>query len=558
MVVPVKVSTAALQRAKKKKVTWSITDLDQEILWRTWFPVLGGTVDWNKDLSSAEVDPLFDGCVRFIEDCLSIRVPGRGRQPLRLRDAQKDVLREWVRCRRTVSLKARQIGFSTLAAAYVLWLAFGWPDRFIVMLSRTERESIKLLSKVKYNYRYMPEWVKLRGPKLLDRKTQAMTFDNESSIESLPSANDPARGESVFLVVVDEWAFLPSPEDAWAAIEPITDIGGRVMGISTAKGEGNFFHKLWLGSQSGDNTFTGVFFPWWSVDGRDEVWYAQKQKDLEPWQICQEYPSTPEEAFVGSGNPVFNLDILRRMKSEVPGEFTISAEGRSSVIMLEGGPFQVWETPNDKLKHTYVVGVDIAMGLEHGDMTVAWVLCVNTGEPVAVWFGRVEPDVFGEKILPAIGWYYRHAVIAPEVNNHGLTVLKALQRAGYQRIYRRRTFTKRQDRPLESMGWLTTATSKPLLVDELAGWLRTVDNIPHGRTVAELRAFTRDSNGRMSGSPHDDCVIALGIAVQARKYALTEKIGGETSPEKIKGSFAWFDRQLDRKLNRGRRVSNVI
>lgn len=556
MVEPIRVSTSALQRARKKKVSWSITDLDQEILWRTWFPDVAA--DWNADLDEATTEILYQGCVKFIEANLSIRVPGRGRQNLVLRDAQKDVLKEWIRCRRTVSLKARQIGFSTLVGAFVLWQTFGWPDRFVVMLSRTERESIKLLAKVKYNYKYLPEWVRLRGPKVLDKKAQAITFDNESAIESLPSANDPARGESVFLVVVDEWAFLPNPEEAWASIEPITDIGGRVIGISTANGEGNFFHQLWLGSQSRVNTFTGVFFPWWSVDGRDEAWYAQKQRDLEPWQVAQEYPSTPEEAFVGSGNPVFNLEILRKFVPEDSGEFTISAASRSTVQLISGGPFLIWEPPNEKLKHTYVVGADIAQGFEHGDMTVAWVVCVNTGEPVAVWFGRVDPDIFGETILPAIGWYYRHAVVAPEVNNHGLTVLKALQRVGYQRIYRRRTFTKRNDRPLESLGWLTTATSKPLLVDELAGWMRTVQNIPHARTVAELRAFTRDQNGRMSGSPHDDCVIALGIAIQARKYAITEKIGGDTAPEKIKGSFAWFERQLDRKGTGGRRVSPTI
>jgi hypothetical protein len=358
----------------------------------------------------------------------------------------------------------------------------------------------------------------------------------------------------VFLVVVDEWAFLPNAEDAWASIEPITDLGGRCIGISTAKGEGNFFHQLWLGSQQGTNGFTGIFFPWWAVDGRDDVWYAEKAELLEPWQLAQEYPGTPEEAFVGSGNPVFNLEVLRQFSSEDGGEFTISAESRSTVTLTEGGPFVVFDPPNTKDRWTYAVGADIAQGQEHGDATVAWVVCVNTGKPVAVWHGRIDPDIFGEKVLPAIGWYYRHAVIAPEINNHGLTVLKALQRAGYQRIYRRRTFTKRSDRPLESLGWLTTHTSKPLLVDELAMWLRTVGNVPHSRTVAELRSFTRDTNGRMSGSPHDDCVMALGIAVQAVKYATTEKFAGETAAHKTPGTFGWWERSLDNKRKGSRRL----
>lgn len=32
-----------------------------------------------------------------------------------------------------------------------------------------------------------------------------------------------------------------------------------------------------------------------------------------PWQLAQKYPTTPEEAFVKSGNPVFDLTILQEM-----------------------------------------------------------------------------------------------------------------------------------------------------------------------------------------------------------------------------------------------------
>ena len=31
------------------------------------------------------------------------------------------------------------------------------------------------------------------------------------------------------------------------------------------------------------------------------------------WQLAQEYPSSAEEAFIKSGNPVFDLDVLHRM-----------------------------------------------------------------------------------------------------------------------------------------------------------------------------------------------------------------------------------------------------
>jgi hypothetical protein len=145
-----------------------------------------------------------------------------------------------------------------------------------------------------------------------------MPFDNGSIIKSLPSASDPARGSSAFLIVVDEWGFLPNAEEAWASIEPVADIGGNVIGLSTANGSGNFFHNLWIGSESGENNFANMFFPWSAVDDRDEAWYEAKKRSMSEWQLAQEYPTTPEEAFIKSGRPVFNIDIINQMEQRVP------------------------------------------------------------------------------------------------------------------------------------------------------------------------------------------------------------------------------------------------
>jgi hypothetical protein len=535
-----------VKRLRKEKVTWSISEIDQEIKWRIWFPQI--QVDWTTDLSDEQTQILFDGFIAFCEENLHVKFPGKGRMPFTLRDAQRDVIWAWIKYRRNINLKARQIGFSTLVAAFCLWAAFGWPDREIVMLSKTERESVKLLGKTRYAMRSMPEWVRLRGPKLLDKTSQRMTFDNDSVITSLPSNNDPARGDSLFLIILDEWAFLPNPEAAYASVEATIDLGGRAIGLSTANGEGNFFHDMWLEAQAGVNGFNPIFFPWSAVPERTAEWYESKKRELAAriWQLHQEYPTTPEEAFIGSGNPVFNLDIIRKFQSETATEWTIQGTSRKDVTLYEGGPFMVWEPPDNDSRYSYVIGNDTAMGLEHGDATVAWVICVNTGEPVAVWHGRVDPDVFGEQILPAIGWWYRNAIIVPEVNNHGLTVVKALVRAKYKNIYKRRAFARRQDKALESLGYMTTHTTKPVLIDELAAWMRDVGNIPHKLTLHELMTYTRDGNGKMSGSPHDDCVMALALAVAGIRYARTERPAAETSADRVKGSFAWYEKILDK------------
>ena len=163
------------------------------------------------------------------------------------RDAQIETVETWLNNRHVVVLKARQVGFSTLIATYAFWLTFFYPDRAVVLISKTERESAKLLQKAKYGYRFLPEWIKLRGPMRTENTQAKLTWSNESGIESLPSASDPGRGESVFLVVVDEIGYLPNSEEAYAAIEPIADVGGRIIMLGTANGEGNLLHTLWHG-----------------------------------------------------------------------------------------------------------------------------------------------------------------------------------------------------------------------------------------------------------------------------------------------------------------------
>ena len=249
----------------------------------------------------------------FLRNYWHIAHPAHGRILFTLRQAQSTALEHWEEHRYSLTLKARQIGWSTLVAAHQFWLAFFHPDQNIIDLSRTEREAVLLLRKTKYGFKHLPEWMIERGPKSLVEHQQRMGFDNGSQITSMPSASDPARGESASLIVVDEWAFLPNPEEAWASIEPVADIGGRIIGLSTANGSGNFYHQLWVGATTGANKFAPMFFPWSATEDRGESWYQEKIESMLPWQLAQEYPTTPEEAFVKSGNPVFDLDILQEM-----------------------------------------------------------------------------------------------------------------------------------------------------------------------------------------------------------------------------------------------------
>ena len=484
-------------------------------------------------------DNPLDGFVYFCENYWHIKHPQDGRIKFDLRDAQVDSIKHWMENRYSVVLKARQVGFSTLAAAYSFWLTFFWSDRFVVMLSRTEREAAKLLQKSKYGYKFLPQWMKERGPQLTSDNQLKMTFANESSIESLPSGNDPARGESVYLVIVDEMAFLPNPEEAWASIEPIADVGGRVICLSTANGSGNFFHHLWVGSQTGNNAFKGLFFPW-SASDRDEDWYETKQRTMSQWQLHQEYPTSPDEAFIKSGNPVFDIEAINEVVPEEPdcGYVHVITRKNMEFRLAQDGEFRVWDSPQPD--GVYVIGADVAEGLGHGDYSSAHVINARTMEVVAHWHGHIEPDLYGE-LLAEIGWWYNTALLGVENNNHGLTTLKAAQRYSYRNLYRTRRLQQRNPEQTEILGWRTTTATKPLAIDELAAAIRDAElAIYDEHTLNELRTFVRSQNGRMQGSPHDDRVMSLAITYQMLKYVWLPEYRGDQQVPKY--SLNWFEK----------------
>jgi hypothetical protein len=468
----------------------------------------------------------------FAETFWRIKHPAHGIIPFKLFDAQIEGLEHWQENRYSLTLKARQIGWSTLASMYVFWFAALHPGREVLLISRTEREARDLLKKVRTGYNNLPDWFQQRIGSQPTLNQERMEFDNGSVIASLPSASDPARGSSAALIVVDEWAFLPNPDDAWASIEPVADVGGRIIGLSTANGSGNFFHRTWVGARSGTNPFKALFKPWNARDDRDEEWYAAKQRALLPWQLAQEYPSNEDEAFVKSGRNVFDVeDLVIKVKCEPPVRGWFSANGNlirsfefkamleSKRTPAEGAPLRIWKFPEQG--HVYVMGADASEGLQHGDYSAAHVIDVNTGEVVAVWHGHTQPDLFGKELM-RLGFWYNTAIAGPEANNHGATVVATMRRLEYPKMFRWRQLetNNKSGRPTSRFGFWTSRSTKPQIIDDLAAALRDGTVILRDEeTLAELRTFVRDDAGRMNGSPFDDRVMSLAITNHLRGFA---------------------------------------
>jgi len=521
-------------------------------------------IRWMKcapDWDTSSVEEKLAGFEYFCSNFVHIRHPERGRILFDMYDAQRDTVRTWLSSKDTLALKARQIGFSTVVSVFALWLAYFYEDRTIIMISKGQREASDLLTHAKYAYNMFPEWLRVTGPPVDQDTRENFKFCNASGVESHPSASNPARGRTAHTVVVDEIGFLPNSEEAWASIEPVSDVGGRVIMLGTANGEGNLFHREWLRGKgewsdfdgavhqigTGDGRFKLIFHGWWA-NGRDQDWHDAKAADLQAWQMAQEYPSNPDEAFLKSGNPVFDTDALGRYATEIPSRGRLNlmpAKGTFDFVETANGELRVWEEPVEG--HKYVIGADVAEGLEHGDYSSAHVIDAVTDTVVAKWHGKVDPDVFGEKILYELGMFYNMALVGCEVNNHGLTTLKFLQRAKYPFIYRQRKLGTRDEAKGPSLGWRTTASSKPRMIDELHRMTRDhVLVLPDSETISEMRQFVREPDGRMHGKApnNDDRVISLAIAVMMLQSAYLPEYTVQRKPGP--GTFGyWMETMYD-------------
>lgn len=525
-------------------------DAEQELLWRR---VVASAAD-------------------FYFNYWFIQIPGKPAGRPSERPAQREALQTFQDERYVIALKARQIGWTTLSAAFAMWGILSCPKgevRKVILLSRTEREAKKIKKRVAFGYANLPLWMKERGPKLISSTQQMMEFGNGCSIEALPSKSDPARSETAWLIIVDEWAFFDDPSDAWASIEPATNVGGRVIGFSTPKGYGSWFHRFYLDAKNGVSAFTSMFFSWRAVPERDEAWLEETRSNHQDLELfAQEYAEDDVSCWKKSGSMFFTESSLDDVEAlgEPISKLKLRLRNDDTVYAVEhvDGELDLFEPI--RRDAVYVVGADVAGGGAAGDWSVAQVLDRSTGVQVAMWRGKISPDEFGKRLY-LIGHFFNEALVAVERNNQGVATLTTLKDTGYRKIYYDRPVLTRkgyQPRP-KLPGWHTTGSTKPLMLGDLKGAL--VDEaltVTSKQTMEELWAFQavikKAKNGIESttyfGSPHDDCVMALAIAWQMMKQVTAPRLEADPDEMLVEGQLTTFDqwRREQASVGRDRRI----
>ena len=132
---------------------------------------------------------------------VKIQHPIRGTVGFELYPFQEDALQNFVDNQLNIVLKSRQMGISTLTAAYSLWLMAFHNDKNILCISITQETAKEIVTKVRFANDNLPSWLKV--PCVEDNRL-SLRLKNGSQIKAVSSAGTAGRSSALSLLIVDE------------------------------------------------------------------------------------------------------------------------------------------------------------------------------------------------------------------------------------------------------------------------------------------------------------------------------------------------------------------
>jgi hypothetical protein len=518
----------------------------------------------NKPEKLAELRVILSDFEQFCFRMLKIKTKSGDIVPLVLNAAQlrfaDTVFRDIISGKpvRIIILKARQMGFSTVTEAIIYYLTSLQEARNAFIVAQDYQASGNLYDMFQLYFERVPETIR---PMHKRNNTKQLTFENPS-VKAYEKRRNPglkskitvqtaesrvlARSGTIHYLHASEVAFWPAKKkkrhllSLFAALSKEPGTLGVVE--STANGMDEY-KQMWDAAVEGENDFTPLFYAWFEMpDYRkpvspgfvltDEELKLKSKYCLDDEQIqwrrytirndCggdprvfrQEYPSEPMEAFLLSGEGIFDNEFIQKLLDALgkPGSgsrYEID-EVKKKVLRADSGELRVFCMP-EKGKR-YIIGADTAKGKPGGDYDVAYVIEERTGEMCAVVRGRWDTDLFGKK-LDILGRYYNIALLAVENNNTGESVLNTLANTcKYPLLY----FWRKGD-----YGWNTNTATRPVMISDFKEAIRDqLFPIYCRRLYMECQTFI-DNNGKPEADTNcnDDCIMAYSIALQVRQVA---------------------------------------
>ncbi len=479
------------------------------------------------EIKKCGLEPIY-----FIKKYVRISHPTKGPIPFQTYPYQEDCVNDFQQHRLVICNKSRQLGLSTVAAAYSLWLALFRREKNVLVIA-TKLETAKLfLRKVKGMFDSLPEWLVM--PTLTGESVKELKFSNGSVVKAIPTSQDAGRGEAVSLLIVDEAAHIDDFDELWTGLLPMLSTGGNCILISSPKGVGNQFYNIWkmatdrsteTEKKEGSNGFWSIELPWTVHPEHDEEWFKAQSANLlnNPRAIAQELLCS----FESSGFSFLDKDSYTYLLNTI--ESPIARYGPN----LE---MDIWEYPASN--HKYLISADVARG-DADDYSAFHVLdlSVKPCSVVAEYKGKMQPDKFAE-FLVEIGRKYNDAFIVHEKNSAGLVTSFKLKDLKYPYVFYSDLFEKTKelfklymDTEIGELqpGFTTSVKTRPEILAKLEASIRNRQlRCRSKRLTDEFQTFVIiGDKPKAQKNCNDDLVMSLAIGSAFVEYA--EKISSNNN-----------------------------
>lgn len=511
----------------------------------------------------------------FVASKASGIVPFHPNSSQRLALAKIEEQLDEIKMVRAIILKSRQIGMSTLAEGLALLFEMCFPPLGGLVIAQDNRTSRDLLEKTKLMWNTWPLRERFGNPRYATRSEMHWRNGSRLVIHSAKEVHS-TRGITAQVLHCSEVAFWPDPREMMKGLLQGVPHTPKTMVLmeSTANGVGGFFYDFWQAAVEGENEYVAIFIPWFlheeyespstarlgRLDDEEKVlaklmarpvkvtatltlpgltdtqiadklrWRRWKIEDLagDVEGFHQEYPSSPEEAFVSAGVNIFPLTSLQACYSAetavARGELIRDTSGRPAFSHNPDGPMKLYRRPADSGvwaadPNLYMVAGDPTFTTEN-DPAVIQVINRRSMEQVAVWEQKIDPISFAEE-LAKMGHFYNHATVTCEIEGPGYGTIGRLAEI-YDRIWQHHYADRWKNRARgQQLGWSTNRQRKEYAI----GWTKKLVNdrslILHDpRTFNQLRDYVNGPDGMGPADPngHDDHVMALAIALACHAF----------------------------------------
>ena len=223
--------------------------------------------------------------VYFMKRYYWIQHPKRGRIQFNLYPFQEKVLHLFQQKEYLIINKSRQLGISTLSAAYALWLMLFKTDINILVIATKQETAKNMVTKIRFAYSQLPTWLKIKA---IEDNRLSLRLANGSQVKAVAASADAGRSEAVSLLLLDEAAFIDNIDLIFTAAQQTLATGGQCFAISTPNGTSNWFHKTYVKAQTSENKFLPIALPWTVHPERNQAWRDEQDLTLGPREAAQE------------------------------------------------------------------------------------------------------------------------------------------------------------------------------------------------------------------------------------------------------------------------------